>query len=73
MRKQLKQARRGKGFSQQQMANMLDITLRYYKKIEGGQAAGSISVWDALEDLLGVNQRELRGLEEIHRDTIGNP
>ncbi len=60
MRDTLKNARRQKGFTQQQLADRLLIGLRHYKKLESGETLGSIWIWDALEDLLGVNQRALR-------------
>ena len=63
MRKNLKEARRKAGMTQQQMADRLEIGLRHYKKIESGETLGSISLWDDMEDMLGANQRVLR---EIH-------
>lgn len=60
MRRNLKEARKAAGLTQQQMAEKLDIGLRHYKKIEKGETLGSIPLWDTLEDLTGVNQRELR-------------
>lgn len=52
--------------TQQAMADKLGIHERYYKAVESGERLGAIWMWDALEDLLGVNQRVLR---EIHLDT----
>lgn len=66
MRQALKNARRAAGLTQQQAADRLGITLRYYKDIESGVKLGAIDLWDALEDLFGVHQRELR------RDTKDN-
>lgn len=66
MRQNLKTARRRVGLTQQQVADRLGITLRYYKDIESGVKLGAIDLWDALEDLFGVHQRELR------RDTKDN-
>ena len=66
MRQNLKTARRRAGLTQQQVADRLGITLRYYKDIESGVKLGAIDLWDALEDLFGVHQRELR------RDTKDN-
>ena len=65
MRRNLKEARRAAGMTQQQMADRLEIGLRHYKKIESGETLGSIGLWDELEDTLGVNQRVLR---ENHLD-----
>ena len=60
MRAILKKARQEAGLTQQQVADKLHISVRHYKYIEAGIRTGSISVWDTLEDLLGVNQRKLR-------------
>lgn len=65
-RENLKAARKAAGLTQQQMAERLEIHNRYYKSMESGERLGSISLWDKLEDVLGVNQRLLR---EIHHDT----
>lgn len=65
MRKNLKEARQRAGLTQQQLADRLGIGERYYKSLESGERLGGISVWDALEDILGINQRVLR---EIHHD-----
>lgn len=60
MRKHLKEARQRTGMTQQQVAEYLGITLRSYQRIERGDFLGSISHWDALEDLFKIHQRELR-------------
>lgn len=68
MRKNLKEARKKAGMTQQQTADRLGISLRYYKQIEAGQRTGDFILWDTLEDLFGVHQRKLREIVEIHRD-----
>ena len=60
MRKQLKEARMRAGLTQQQMAEKLKISLRYYKNIEAGERTGDVTLWDELEDLTGIHQRILR-------------
>lgn len=60
MREKLKQARVKKSMTQQQVADCLGISLRYYQKIESGSQTGDFSIWDTLEDLFNVHQRELR-------------
>lgn len=60
MRENLKSARKAKGMTQQQMADALGISLRYYQQIEAGDRTGDFQIWDTLEDLTGVHQRELR-------------
>lgn len=60
MRGNLKAARAAAGMTQQAVADALGMSLRNYCKIEAGDAMGTIKTWDALEDMFGVNQRELR-------------
>ncbi|MCI9576592.1 MAG: helix-turn-helix transcriptional regulator [Clostridiales bacterium] len=68
MRIYLKNARIAKGLTQQQMADELDIGLRYYKSLESGERLGSIDIWDRLEDITGIHQRVLREILENHPD-----
>ena len=70
MRHNLKKARKDAGLTQQQVADALHITLRYYIMIETGRSTGNVELWDALEDLFNVHQRVLR---EIHPGKEGNP
>ncbi len=65
MRKNLKQARLNAGMTQQQIADKLHISLRYYKSIEAGDRTGDFYIWDALEDITGIHQRILRSTEQI--------
>ncbi len=60
MRKNLKEARRRAGLTQQQMADQLEISLRYYQNIEAGDRTGDFILWDELEDITGIHQRILR-------------
>lgn len=60
MRKNLKKARQEAGMTQREVAEYLDITERYYRQIENGQRTGDFTLWDSLEDLLGIHQRLLR-------------
>lgn len=60
MRKNLKEARKNAGMTQQQVADALDIGLRYYQFIESGDRTGDFFIWDKLEDVTGVHQRILR-------------
>ena len=64
MRNTLRAARKEKGMTQKQMAAHLHISERHYKKIESGESAGRIEMWDALEDLLNHPQRDLRYQED---------
>ncbi len=60
MRKNLKEARAAAGLTQQQMADKLNVCLRYYKQIEAGSRTGDFAIWDTLEDITGIHQRKLR-------------
>ena len=63
MRKNLEKARQKAGMTQQQVAECLKIDLCTYQRIEAGETPGSIRVWDALEDLFGIPQCQLRQME----------
>lgn len=60
MRENLRNARKAKGMTQQQVANRLEISERYYRYIETGARDGDFEIWDSLEDLFGIHQRILR-------------
>ena len=60
MRENLKNARKAAGMTQQQMADKLEISLRYYQNIETGDRTGDFILWDTLEDITGIHQRILR-------------
>ena len=64
MRKNLKEARKRAGMTQQQMADKLELNLRHYQKIEYGEIGGSFEIWDVLEDILGIHQRKQREIED---------
>ena len=64
----LKNARQQAGMTQQQIADLLDISLVYYQKIEAGTRTGDFILWDTLEDITGIHQRKLREISERHLD-----
>ncbi len=64
MRAKLREARRKAGVTQQQMADRLEISLRYYQNIESGSRTGDFGIWDTLEDITGIHQRILREISE---------
>lgn len=72
MRENLKNARKAAGMTQQQMADRLDISLRYYQNIETGDRTGDFTLWDMLEDITGIHQRKLREISAIHRGKADN-
>ena len=59
-RDRLRNARLDSGMTQQQVADHLGITLRYYQSIEKGDRTGDFQLWDELEDLFSIHQRDLR-------------
>ena len=72
MRLNLKNARREKAMSQQQMADKLFMSLRQYQRVESGEANGTFETWDALEDYLKVHQRTLREISNNHPSQVKN-
>jgi DNA-binding XRE family transcriptional regulator len=66
MRYKLKEVRKERGLTQEEVAEKIGICMRYYQKIEAGESTGAVWVWDALEELLRVNQQQLRALLDIH-------
>ena len=60
MRKNLKEARQKAGMTQKEVAAYLRISEIGYRQIESGKRIGSIKIWDTLEDLFHINQRNLR-------------
>ena len=71
MRKKLKEARQKAGMTQQQIADQLKISERYYRFIEAGTRDGDFKIWNALEDLFKVHQRELRSETKSHPSESG--
>ena len=71
-RRNLKEARKAAGMTQQQMAEKVGISLRYYQNIEAGSRTGDFEIWDALEDIIGIHQRKLREISKIHHDPEAN-
>ena len=72
-RENLKQARKTKGMTQQAVAEYLPVSLSHYKNIESGKRIGSIEIWDKLESLFNIHQRELRAIQENLFDKEENP
>ena len=72
MRENLKKARIQSGMTQQEMADRLGISLRYYQNIEKGDRTGDFVIWDMLEDITGVHQRILREIPNIYHDLEAN-
>lgn len=60
MRQTLKLARTKSGMTQLQTAAAVEISERYYQHIEAGTREGKGQLWDQLEALFRVPQRQLR-------------
>ena len=73
MRENLKKARKEKGLTQQQTADLLGITLVYYQKLEQGSRTGDFILWDKLEDLFNLHQRKLREISKTHPGKADSP
>lgn len=71
-RENLKKARQSVGMTQQQMADRLNISLRYYQNIENGNRIGNFDIWDGLEDITGIHQRKLREISNNHHVRASN-
>lgn len=71
-RDNLRSARLAAHMTQQQAAEKLGISQRYYGMIENGDRTGDFEIWDALEDLLGVHQRTLRAVSDRQCDPSAN-
>lgn len=55
-----------KGFSQQNMADELNLSQRHYGRIEAGAVDISFSLICKIADILGVKVNSLIGLEEVN-------
>jgi transcriptional regulator with XRE-family HTH domain len=60
MRKTLIDARKEKGMTQKQVADLLEMNVRQYQSMEYGTVISKVTNWDKLEDLFGTHQRKLR-------------
>jgi DNA-binding XRE family transcriptional regulator len=60
MRQKLKNAREKADKTQKEIATTIGISEIYYRNIEAGTREGKRHIWDALEALFGIHQRELR-------------
>lgn len=66
MRAKLKKARQKAGMTQKEVAEYLKISERYYQHIEAGNRTGDFTLWDMMEDLFKIHQRELREIVDNH-------
>lgn len=68
-RNNLIQARKSKNLKQREVAQIIGILPTSYQNIEYGIRQGSIEVWDSLEKLFQIPQRQLR---EVNDQSDGN-
>jgi len=64
MRGKLKSIREDRGLTQVQVAFSIGCSIRMYRFIEAGQREGKGWIWDALQDMFSVDQRELRAITD---------
>jgi transcriptional regulator with XRE-family HTH domain len=72
MRQTLKNARNSTGKTQKEIATVIGISLRMYQDIEAGRREGKGYIWDRLQDLFGIDQRELRKVTETNEAVISD-
>lgn len=60
MRVQLRNARIASGKTQKEIAALCGISEVHYRKIEAGDREGKARIWDQLQELFGIEQRQLR-------------
>jgi transcriptional regulator with XRE-family HTH domain len=63
MRQTLKNTRNATDKTQKEIASAIGISLRMYQDIESGRREGKGHIWDKLQDLFGIDQKELRALQ----------
>lgn len=64
-RLELRRKRKEMGLKQSEVARAIHISHKMYSCIEEGTRTGSVDLWDALEDLFGVDQRILIKVTKI--------
>ena len=73
MRETLIDARNKKGLTQTQIALEIGVSCRTYQKMEAGMTCGQYPIWDALEQLLGIQQQKLREISSPKRVSRRKP
>ncbi|WP_148260199.1 helix-turn-helix transcriptional regulator [Alicyclobacillus acidocaldarius] len=59
LKKVLQEARRKKGLTQKQVADLLHVTVRSYQRYESGKRRLTLDMAVKLSDILGVDVRDL--------------
>jgi transcriptional regulator with XRE-family HTH domain len=70
MKKVLRDTRLNKCLKQTELAALIGLTKQGYWDIEHGRSKGSVNIWDKLEEVLGVDQKILRQVDDT---TSSNP
>lgn len=68
MRQNLMNERKKNNLTQREVAKILYISVTHYQNIEYGTRQGSIQIWDKLEDLFKIPQRQLRENTDIRKE-----
>lgn len=69
----IKQERLSRGLSQERVAKQVGISQSMFLKIETGQRKPSLDVLIKLEDLFGMNYRDLFNLPQLQFEGQQNP
>lgn len=63
MRFRLKEARKAKKYTQLELAQAVGLSPQFICDLEKGRSAGSVRTWDALQQVLDVDQHLLREMQ----------
>lgn len=64
MRKNLKEFRLARGFTQEQMAEFLGYSRTYYSSIELGLKRGTVDFWNTLKNKFNIESSDMWNLTE---------
>jgi transcriptional regulator with XRE-family HTH domain len=64
IRLELRAARESKSMTQEDLARLTGLTPSMITLLERGRRLGSVTTWDRLEAILGVDQKILRKVEK---------
>lgn len=67
----IREVRKGRGLSQEQLAERVDVDPRFVSRIELGKAAPSLETMDAIANALGVEIRDLFEFSHLTGQTAG--
>jgi len=67
----LNRIRKESGFTAQQMADILNVTVRTYRHYESGHSSPTIYALAKIADILNVTTDHLLGRDEAHEENVG--